>query len=461
MLMFDGLAPALEALGAELEGRVVAPAHEDWDAARRAWNLAVDQRPAAVALPVCVEDVVAVVAFARSHGLRVAVQATGHNANPILFLEDAILLRTGGLREVEVDPVARRARVGAGVLWQDVVGPAAEHGLAALAGSAGDVGVVGCTLGGGLSWLARRHGLAASHVHAVELVLADGRLVRADAVHEPDLFWALRGGGGSFGAVVALEFGLLPVREVQAGVLVWPLERAAEVLHAWRAWTASVPDEVTSVGRLLALPPLPDVPEPLRGRACVLVEATDLRSEAEAAALLDPLRALGPELDTVRPVAPPALLSLHMDPPEPVPAIGAHVMLDGLPAAALDALLGAVEPGTGSPLSSVELRHLGGALAAPAPGGGALDRLDGAFAVHGAGLPADPESAVAIECRLDELRRVLAPWSGGRPYLNFVEQPVDPAGAFAAKSWERLQEIKAQVDPDDLFRANHPVPPRG
>jgi FAD/FMN-containing dehydrogenase len=153
------------------------------------------------------------------------------------------------------------------VIWIEVVEAAAEHGLAALAGSSPDVGVVGYTLGGGLSWLVRKYGLAANKVTAVELVTADGRLVRADRDNEPDLFWALRGGGGSFGVVTALEFRLYPLTEVYAGVMFWPVERAAEVLNAWREWTATVPDEMTSVGRILQLPPLPDVPEPLRGRS--------------------------------------------------------------------------------------------------------------------------------------------------------------------------------------------------
>jgi len=217
------------------------------------------------------DDVVEVVRFARTHGLRVAPQGTGHGASA-LSTEGTILLKTSRMRGVRIDPIACRTRAEAGTLWLEVVEPAAEHGLVALHGSSPDVGVVGYTLGGGMGWLARHHGLATNSVLAVELVTADGRLVRADRENEPDLFWAVRGGGGSFGIVTAIEFALYPLTEVYAGWLMWPLERAQEILTAWREWVRTVPDTVTSVGRMLQIPPLPQIPEPLRGRSFVVVE---------------------------------------------------------------------------------------------------------------------------------------------------------------------------------------------
>ena len=259
---------------------VVLPHDPRWNEARVAWNLAVDQQPAAVALPESAADVMAVVRWARSRGLRVAPQGTGHNAAAMGSLAHTVLVKTERMRGVEIDAERRIARVEAGVLWAEVSEAAAEHGLAALAGSSPDVGVVGYSLGGGISWLARRYGLAANSVTAVELVNADGELVRADADNESELFWALRGGGGSFGVVTALEFQLYPIAEVYAGVLFFPIERGKEVLHAWRNWLEDVPDEVTSVGRFLQFPPIPDIPEPLRGGSFVVVEATSLLDEA-------------------------------------------------------------------------------------------------------------------------------------------------------------------------------------
>ena len=170
------------------------------------------------------------------------------------------------MRGIAIDADARTARVEAGVLWLEVVQAAAKHGLAALAGSSPDVGVVGYTLGGGLSWLARKHGIGANHVTAIELVTASGDFVRTDWANEPDLFWALRGGGGSFGIVTAIEFELLPLAEVYAGILWFPVDRAAEILKSWRAWTDDLPDEMTSVGRILQFPPIPQIPEPVRGQ---------------------------------------------------------------------------------------------------------------------------------------------------------------------------------------------------
>lgn len=195
-----------------------------------------------------------------------------------------------------------------------------------------------------MGWLARRHGLAANSVLAVELVAAEGRLVRADRDHHPELFWALRGGGGSFGVVTALEFALYPVRDLYAGVIFWPAERAAEILHAWREWVETVPDEVTSVGRLMQFRPIPDVPDALRGRSFVLVEAAYLGSESNGAEILRPLRELGPELDTMAMIPAAALSSVHMDPPEPVPGVGDGTMLAELPPQAVDALVAAAGP---------------------------------------------------------------------------------------------------------------------
>jgi FAD/FMN-containing dehydrogenase len=187
------------------------------------------------------------------------------------------------MRHVDIDPATRTARAEAGAQWQDVAVPAAAHGLAALAGTSPNVGVTGYTLGGGLGWLARRHGLAANSVTAADIVTPDGHLVRTDADHEPDLLWAIRGGGGSVGVVTALEMRLYPVRNLYAGVLFFPIQRSSEILHAWSQWTDTLPDEVTSLGRILRMPASPAVPETLRGRAFVMVEAACLGDAAAAA----------------------------------------------------------------------------------------------------------------------------------------------------------------------------------
>jgi hypothetical protein len=332
----------------------------------------------------------------------------------------------------------------------------AEHGLAALAGSAKDVGVVGYTLGGGIGWLARRHGLACSSVLAVEAVTADGRIVRADADSEPELFWALRGGGGSFALVTALEFALHPVAEVYAGALFWPLERAGEVLQTWSGLVAAAPDELTSLGRLMQFPPIPEVPEPFRGRAFVLVEAAYCGREADGAALLEPLRELGPEMDTLATIPVDGLGELHMDPPQPVPFAGDGMLLSGLPTDAVDALVGIAGAGSGSPLLSVEVRQLGGALANASPSGGALSSFDAGFALYAVGMAMDAEMKAAVQSHAAGVQDVLEAWSAGS-FMNFTERRADPRELFDATTYERLRRVKAEYDPDDVIRGNHSI----
>ena len=435
----------------------VLPHDPHWDEARVAWNLAVDQRPAAVALPESAADVMAVVRWARSRGLRVAPQGTGHNAAAMGSLAHTVLVKTERMRGVEIDAERRIARVEAGVLWAEVSEAAAEHGLAALAGSSPDVGVVGYSLGGGISWLARRYGLATNSVTAVELVNADGELVRADEDNESDLFWALRGGGGSFGVVTALEFRLYPIAEVYAGVLFFPIERGKEVLQAWRNWIDDVPDEVTSVGRFLRFPPIPDIPEPLRGGSFVVVEATSLLDEAATNELLLPLRELGPAMDTFATIPIERLSSLHMDPEHPVSGAADGMLLRDFPEEAIDAIVAAAGAGSGSPLLSVEVRHLGGALGRMQPGHGALATMEAGFAMFAVGMAMTPELGAAVRAHIEIVQASLASWDAGRDYLNFTERRERGERLFGSTTYRRLQTVKGKVDPEDVFRSNHPV----
>jgi FAD binding domain len=449
----------LEDLRTQLPDRVALPDDPEWDAARAAWNLAVDQHPAAVALPATPGEVAQVVTAARAAGLRVAAQTTGHAAGPLPTLDDTILCKTSKLAGVNIDPRARQARVGAGTVWLEVTSPASQVGLAPLAGSSPDVGVAGYTLGGGLSWLGRRYGLACNSVTALELVTADGRHRRVDHQHDPELFWALRGGGGNFGVVTALDFTLYPVGELYAGWLVWPWEHARKVLGAWLDWCTQAPETVTSSARLLQLPPAPELPEPIRGRNLVVVEAAMLCDPEEGAKLLRGLRSLDPELDTFETVPPVALSRLHADPEQPTPGLMDQTLLGDLPEAGLDALLAAAGPGTGSPLMIVELRQLGGALACTTPHAGALATLEGSFALLGGGIAATPEMATEQEGAMTALFHGVRAWDTGRGYGNFAESyPADTRSFFPPEVYQRLEQVKREVDPDGVFLANHPIP---
>jgi FAD binding domain len=456
---FEIASPAAEvdfrALRSRIAGSVSLPRDDDWDEARRAWNLAVDQRPTAVVHAETAADVVAVVDFARVHGYQVAPQGTGHAASPLGPLDDTILLKTSRMRGLEIDAERQVARVEAGVLWLEVSQAAAKHGLIGLAGSSPDVGVVGYALGGGVSFLGRKLGLAANSIVAAELVTADGRHLRIDRETEPDLFWAIRGGGGNFGVVTALEIRLFPVTELYAGSLFFPIERAAEILGAWREWVDGQPEEMTSVGRFMQFPPIPDIPEALRGNSFVLVEAIYAGDEADGARLVQPLRDLGPEIDTIATIPTPALTSVHMDPEHPVPGTGDGMLLDDFPLEAIDALT-AVVPG--SPLLSVEIRHLGGALRRRAAGHGAVAQLDAAFAMVAVGIAMTPELEQAVDAHVDLVKAALGPWNAVTTNANFSERPTDPRRIWPEHVYFRLRRIKAQVDPAGMIRSNHPIP---
>jgi hypothetical protein len=446
----------LDALRAAIAGQVFVPGEAGYDQARRAWNLAVDQRPAVVVDAGSADDVVEAVRYARAHGTRVAPQGSGHGAGPLEPLDGVMLLRTSGMRRVSIDAADRTARAEAGALWQDVTVPAAEHGLAALAGSSPLVGVAGYTLGGGLGWLARRYGLAATSVTAAELVTPDGDLVRADSSHQSDLFWAVRGGGG-VGVLTALEMTLYPVGELYAGDLFFPIERAAEVLRAWRDWTLAVPDEVTSEGRLVRVPPLPQVPEQLRGRDFVMVEAACLGDAGSGAELISPLRRLGPQLDTFATIPATSLGQLNMEPDEPVPFRGDGALLTDLPDPAIDALVAIAGPDTDSLLTSVEVRHLGGALARPARDGGAQPSIDGNYLVIAIGVIPAPEVAAAVRAQAQAVKDALAPWHADYDYYNSEEIPGPAAAVLPPASHRRLQQIKAAYDPNQVMISAHPV----
>jgi len=308
-----------------------------------------------------------------------------------------------------------------------------------------------------VSWLGRKHGLAANSVLAIELVTADGQLRRVDADRDPDLFWALRGGGGSFGVVTAMEIALYPVQEVFAGAVFWPWERSAEIIHAWREWTLTAPDSVTSSARILKLPPIPEIPEPLRGRAWVTIDAAVLAGEAEGTEVMKALRDLEPEIDTFAMVPPAALSRLHNDPEEPMPVLTAHRMLRDLPAEAVDAFVAVAGPGVESPLLMAEIRHLGGAMGVAKPGNGALARLDGDYLLFGGGLAAGPEMIAALHAALPAFSDALAQWDAGHGYLNFEERDVDSRDFYDEVTYRRLARIKAAVDPTDVFKANHEI----
>jgi hypothetical protein len=448
-----------DALRRRLAGSVVEPGAPEWDVARRAWNL-TDQRPAAVALAVGADDVAAVMSFAHAQGLRVAPQATGHGAGALPPLDDTVLLSTAAMRGVAVRPDARVARVEAGALAGDVADATGAHGLAPVAGLASTVGLAGLALGGGVGWLSRLYGLAGNNVRAIELVTAAGERERVDAERESELFWALRGGCGNFAVVTALEVELHPVAEVFAGMLVWPVERAREVLERYRRCCLAAPEELTTVFRYLSLPDIPAVPAPLRGRRTVATIAVYVGDQRDGIRVLDTLRSPGDaELDTFQMLPAAQLVRVAGDPEGPAPARGDGFMVGDLTDDLLAALAGRMLDDALAPLEVLELRHLGGALARVPEGHGVLARLAGAFSVFATGMRGDLDEGRELERRLRELRELLTPWTTAQELLNFCEAPRDATGAFDDETWRRLQRVGERLDPARLVVAKHPVPP--
>lgn len=374
-------------------------------------------------------ELAAAVQYAVATRRRVALQATRRGGGSLERHDDSVIVHTERMREVEIDPRARRARVSAGVLSRDLQTAAGAHGLTFLAGCALDAGAVGYTLGGGVGWLGRRFGLACNTVSAAEVVTADGAVRQVDAERDPELFWALRGGHGSFAAVASLELRLVPVHEVKAGTLLWPIDRAAEVLHCWRVWSSEVPDTVASIARLLRYPSSSDVDADLRGRHYVGIETVIAESEQDADIWLRPLRALRPTFDTIVPRLCNELGELHSDVTRPTTPIARHQLLHELTEGTVDALLELSDADLTSP-PVIDICQLGGALGRSAPDHGALDRIDAAYALHG-----------------------ISP----RTNLGSAPRPVEPASLFDHGTFSRLRAAKATYDPENRFVSSRPA----
>ncbi len=452
MTMID---PGTAALRDLCGGAVALPGDDGYDAARQAFNLAVDQRPAAVAYPADASEVAEVVRAARAAGLRVAPQATGHNAGPLGDLSRTVLVKTSGMGGVEIDAERRIARVGAGVLWEDVVDAAAPHGLVALHGSSPNVGVAGYSLGGGMGWLARSHGLQANSVTAIELVTADGEFVRTDADNDPELFWALRGGGGNFGIVTALEFKLYPLTEIFAGFMIWDWTEAERVLTAWAQWAVDAPDHVTTSFRIMQLPPLEELPEIMRGRSLVMIDGAVQGDPA----VIEPLRALEPELDTFAMVPAPALVRLHQDPEEPMPFVS-RVGARRAPARRGDqraarARRPRLRLAAGRASSCA---RCGGALRRATPGHGAVAGIDAEFVLFAAGVALDADMGAFMLAHASGVTRRARALARRRPVPQLRRgRRRHRRSATTTRRTPACARSRTAIDPDNVIHANHAI----
>ncbi|MFM9372921.1 FAD-dependent oxidoreductase [Streptomyces sp. Da 82-17] len=448
----------------ERDAHVVAlPGEPEFTAATEVFNLAAPLSPAAAVTARTVDEVRAALDHARAAGLFVRVHTTGHGAGTAHPMERSLLIRTRMREPVTVDVRRGLARIPAGSRWADVVEAAAPHGLAVAHGSSPTVGAVGYLLRGGLSFYGRSRGVAANGVRAVELVTADGELRRVDAESDPELLWALRGGGGGLGVVTAVETELFPATEVRTGSAFWPFEHAERLLSLWLAWCRDAPRTATTTLQVMNLPDVTEIPPALRAGPVVCVDGAVLGegesgaadAERTAADLLGPLRATAPPLlDTWEAAAPPAVLHTHMDPTDPLPMVGDHMLLDELGDAGAAEFLRVTGPGSGSPLISAELRQLGGAFAEPSPTGGALSHIAAPYAYLGAGVPQDEADAGAIRAHCARVRAALDPWNTGRTAPTLVEDTEQPQGHLTDEQREAVDRVRERVDPLGLFRGD-------
>jgi FAD/FMN-containing dehydrogenase len=429
----------MNSLRSAIRGRVWSPDDADFDTARRPWNVAIEQPVAAVVEAAEADDVATLVQYARSEGIGIATQPSGHGATG--RTDGTILLRTRRLREMRLDPSEPRVRIGSGVRSGELQELAAPRGLTGLPGSSPVVSVTGVVLAGGLSWFGRAHGWVADSVTAFDIVDAEGRQRHITAATDPDLFWALRGGGGDFAIVTAVELDVHPAPGLYGGRVLWSAAHASAAMDAFRQITAGAPDELTVWLSLLHFPGA----DPM-----VAVDATYLGDADEARDLLRPLDGLPEPIQDGRRTMPTTVLgAITAEPTDPSPGAFRSELLTALDDEAVKTLL--ADPI--APLLNVQIRHLGGAFTGPSdsPHG----PLTEPYVIYGFGISTDPARAKAITAKTRALADAL-PTSGRKPF-SFLNPTETVADAFTPATMDRLRDIKRRHDPDNLFRSNFPI----
>jgi FAD/FMN-containing dehydrogenase len=446
----------LQDLANRVKGPVLGPGDSGYDAEVSSFNLSARHTPAVAVGVVDAEDVSRTVTWARARGLPVAVQATGHGA--VVSFNGGVLISTRRMQSLCIDPQQRLARVGAGVKWRAVIDAAAPYGLAPLNGSSSDVGVIGYTLGGGLPVMGRTFGWASDLVRELQVVTADGSLLTVSEHENPELFWAFRGGKPDVGIVISITFELLPVSRIYGGNIFWDGDHAAALLKAYRTWSAGLPESITVALKLLRLPPLPEIPEPLRGHLTVQLVVAHVGDPAEGEALLEPMRLVAPSLmDSVRDMPYAQIDSVHSDPEHPIPVKETVVLVDDLTPEAVEALITLAGPAASTPLLMVEIRHHGGALGRAPSVPDAVGLRDAGYSFFLLGVLMPPVAEL-VPAALADAAAVLAPHANGRSYINWHGTPStaeDRARPWPAETYARLLQLKREVDAEGTFRFAH------
>lgn len=442
---------SIESLRAVITGTVACPGEPGYELATP-FNLAAAVNPYAVVAVDSAQDIAHTVRFAAKHGLRVAVQRTGHGA--VSVGADVLLVHTARLTTCEVDPDARTARIGAGLIWQDVIDAATPHGLAPLTGSSATIGVAGFLTGGGIGPMVRTYGLSSDRVRCFDIVTGDGELLHVTPEDHAELFWGLRGGKATLGIVTEIEIELLPIAHFYGGALYFDGSDAAAVAHAWLDWCTDLPEHSSTSVAFLQLPPLPNVPPPLAGRLTFAVRFASLAEEPEAKAIIDRLRCVAtPLIDAVGVLPYAAIAAVHADPVDPMPAHEYSTLVGELTHEAVDELLAVAGPGSGSPQTVIEVRLLGGALAREPLHRSAFCHRDAPFTLLSVGVLAPPGGDAVIG-HAQEIDRALAPWATGRSLPNFTASadPEQIARTYDDDTAHWLSALADQHDSNGVLR---------
>jgi hypothetical protein len=446
-----------------ITGQVLLPGSGEYDRYRMAWNLTVDQHPAVIVVAENAADIQHAVQFANSQNLAISVQSTGHGvARPA---DGSLLIITSHLQELKIDPEAQTAWLGAGLKWGTVLPKAQELGLAPLLGSSPDVGVVGYTLGGGMGWLARKYGLAADSALAFDLVTPDGALRRASATEHPDLFWGLRGGGGNFGVITAMEIKLYPVSTVYGGNLFYPPSLAREVARRYRAWIAEAPEELTSSYVLMNMPDIPDLPDFLRGKSFVIVRGCYTGPVEQGEALLQPWRDWqAPLMDDFKAMPFTQVATISNDPEGPVPGLSSGAWLNTLSDDAVELLIRYGQPESGRSLFTVtEVRHAGGAIKQGSEQDSACGNRHAEHILQVIGMTPTTEAQHAFHDYVARFKQDLTPHLTGGVYLNFLdgdEARARTQDGYSPEAYQRLRSVKGKYDPENRFSHSFDIQPK-
>ncbi len=454
---------AVRGLGARFRGELLGAGDVGYDEVRRIWNGAIDHRPALIARCTTTEDVIAAVDFARENELLVSVRGGGHSVSGHSVCEDGLMIDLSPMKQITIDPDACTARAQAGLTLGELDRATQEFGLAVPAGQISTTGIAGLTLGGGTGWLMRRYGLTVDNLLSAEVVTADGRLLKASEDENEDLFWGLRGGGGNFGIVTSFEFRLHPVGPmVLGGFLVYPVERAREVMRFCRDFMTSAPDELTTFNVLLTAPPQDPFPPHLQGRPVLAVALVYAGAVEEGERVIRPLREFGsPELDLVGPMPFTGVQSM-LD--ETAPA-GLHYYnkaqyLRGLDDEAIETLL-ARFPGGAAPMAHVLIPRLGGAVARIPSDATAFAHRDAPYLLWIVNVWADPEESEQNVAWTRGIWEAMQPFSTDGVYVNALgDEGYDRVrAAYGAAHYERLVALKDKYDPANFFCLNQNIKP--